>query len=302
MNRHGDLFAPAKQLKRRRLRRRIFVWSVLLVLVLGGSIWFVNQEPWLIQAVEVTGNRLVPTSALTETAGAVLAGRWLGLFSRRHIWWYPKAELLATLSKKFPRLAAAQLAIDYPQLRLTTSEREPVAVWCSRAAAPTDFCYFIDSAGTVFSLAPRFSEPVFFTLVSDWGEVPPLGQVPIPAEEVARLLFFKNELRRLFSGAPLEGFQAVRAEPVGAGDYDFLIARYRGGFLESVIIKVNVHRDLNNTVPLLAAALASGEVKSEITSTGHVPQVFDLRFPGKVFYRFKLETEPVLPTAPTPSP
>mgnify|MGYP001615175949 CR=1 FL=1 len=301
MNRHGDLFAPAKQLKRRRLRRRMLIWSVLLVLVLGGLIWFVNQEPWLIQTVEVTGNRLVSTSALTETAGTVLAGRWLGLFSRRHILWYPKTELLATLYKKFPRLAVAQLAIDYPRLRLTTSEREPVAVWCPRTTTPTDFCYFIDPAGTVFSLAPRFSEPVFFTLVSDWGEVTPLGQVPIPADEVARLLFFKNELRQLFSTAPLNGFQAVRAEPLGAGDYDFLIARYRGGFLEPVIIKVNVHRDLNNTVPLLAAALASGEVRSEITLNGHVPRVFDLRFPGKVFYRFKLEADPVLPPAPPQS-
>lgn len=302
MNRHGDLFAPAKQLKRRRLRRRMLVWCVLLVLVLGGLIWFVNQEPWLIQTVEVTGNRLVSTSALTETAGVVLTGRWLGLFSRRHILWYPKTELLATLYKKFPRLAAAQLAIDYPRLRLTTSEREPVATWCPRAATPTDFCYFIDPAGTAFSLAPRFSEPVFFTLVSDWGEVPPLGQVPIPAEEVAGLLFFKDELRQLFSTAPLNGFQAVRAEPLGAGDYDFLITRYRGGFLEPVIIKINVHRDLNNTVPLLTAALSSGEVRSEITLTGHVPRVFDLRFPGKVFYRFELEAEPVLPTAPSQSP
>ncbi len=120
-----------------------------------------------ITQVQVFGADADITPALQLAAQRVLAGDYLGLFSRSSTLVYPKSAIAGAVKAASPRVLSANVSRDgLHGLIVTVSEKIPTAVVC---AALPDFsdnavvfdqssgCYFADASGLLFEAAPAFS-------------------------------------------------------------------------------------------------------------------------------------------------
>jgi hypothetical protein len=279
-----EILKAKRRAKRKQYWRRVIIVAVLViaVLVLGG--WYLWNMPFFaLTQITVIGAEKIPLERLTATVENNLAGRYLGLFSRRVNWFYPREIILQSLRQQFPELTAVRVTNPtLGTLRVEVAERRPTALWCEE----NERCYFIDQTGLIYASAPLFSN---FPLVTFTGPTLPIpiGSRPLPISDFDFLRDLEANInQQLQANADLahQVIEAVAlAEPV---DYVFAVRSVRQ---QSNRWQLLVARQvpITTTVSRLTSALASPAFLADYHSATTSLESIDVRFDRKVFYKFR---------------
>lgn len=276
--RTSDIVKRSRERRVKRQARRGVVLVITIGVLLAIGIGASHYHTFLIQNVDVTGNKTVSMQLIAEATDRVLDQKHFFVLPKRNKWLYPKDELAATLAAEFPRLAAIDLERSSSTLSVAVVEREGVALWCVSASR----CYFADDAGYVFVEAPEFTGNPFFiinaALVGD-----PIGQQPLPAPAFRSLLELASSTEAALRPSLGPAVRAIQANRAAAEDWELLIRRGSAQFV--VYFDLNHARDaaLN-----LAAALQTEAWRSAVAGNNKLEYI-DLRFPPRVLYKFSEE-------------
>ena len=279
-----EILKANRRAKRKQYWRRVVMVVILVVVVLALGGWYLWNIPFFALArITIIGTGKIPTERLTSAVENTLAGRYLGLFSRRVNWFYPREIILKSLRQQFPELALAKVTNPvWGTLLVEAVERRPTALWCEEK----ETCYFMDQTGLIYAFAPQFSN---FPLVTLTGSALPIliGSRPLSVSDFEFLRDLQTAINQQLQANTDLAFQTVEAvalvEPV---DYVFEV-RNRRQQSHGWQLLVARREPIATTVSRLTSALASpvflADYHSATTSLGSI----DVRFDRKVFYKFR---------------
>lgn len=259
--------------KKRRNRIKLILIFIVIVSAITYLIYLSRQERFQITGVEVLGENIVDREEMIQKTEQLLNGYYLWLIPRYNTFFYPKGGIKFSLLADFPRLKSVNLKLDESKkLNISVEERAPFALYCDSTSSPRETidCYFLDSEGFIFALAPSFSRGVYFVYTGDMIEKP-IGQWLVNEEEFQSLLSFIKRLGEL------------NIAPVGL---DFSDGEYTLVLPSEGKITLRRGSDLAQVYTNLEAFLNDDSIKSQTNFLDKILYL-DLRSENKVFYKFR---------------
>lgn len=266
---------PESRLRARRRKRRLLAvgGAVLsLVLLCGGVVWLSYASFMRVERVVVSGNKTLASSTVVAIVEKELVGTYGYVFPRNNIFIYPKAEIRAAITERFPVLKQADIhAIDFKSIEVVLVEREPRALWCGGVGAPEP-CVFMDDTGVVYAPAPEFSAPVYVSYYGAANGTRLPKQFLTPATFEALSAFVDAVSQR-------EGLGVLGVSVGENGDTELVL---EGDFT----LKFSTEDDSGDVFErYVLARTAEPFVGKELSEFLYV----DLRFGDKLYYKLKSE-------------
>jgi cell division septal protein FtsQ len=256
-----------------------------------------------ISTIEVSGETLVNPADVVSDSQSFLAGYYLGIFPRDNAFIYPEAGLKNFLKSQFERIDTIQTKlVGWNKLEIIIAERQQQALWClgspvaeinntnssgtspagslSASSSPSDAqdaidsakCYFLDSNGLIFSVAPNFSGDAYFKYYGNIATNDPVGQTYLSTTTV---------FQQVSDFVVSVGETSVTPVSILAGDGgDFTMFLSSGGK-----IYFNQSEPFSQTIDNLKALLQTLS-ESSSTSVSNIDYI-DLRFGDKLYYKMK---------------
>jgi hypothetical protein len=257
----------------------LIVSGIAIAVLFAGSLFAAYHQKLTIQNVAVEGNKTVDDMAISAVIEEELAGKYFWIYPKRNALIYPAGEIVASVGAAFPRLSSIELAEDdFQNLRLKVAERKGEYLWC----LPDESCYFADSNGFVFALAPKFSGHLYLEIWSGKA-TDPVGRQVMPAADFNRLVGFYRGLSAALAGSPLDEGAIYRVEPGNLNDWDFVAA---GPGEHTWRIRFDASADLGLALASAQSVLADPNFVAELKENVNRLEYLDLRFAPKIFYRF----------------
>jgi len=168
----------------------------ILVLLTAGliitAIWHASRLPaFTISEVVVSGGETINHEQVRIIVLEELKNEYLRLVPKQFSWFYPRENILESLSK-IERIHDIKVElVDQTKINVSFSEYVPFALWCMSAESKD--CLFINSSGYAFTKAPNLSGGSFLRL-SVIGEEASLHSEITDSESFTKLIELKNLL------------------------------------------------------------------------------------------------------------
>lgn len=286
------------ELKKRRNRSvlnkiLIFLFGFAVIFILLAYLSRINSLN--IDSVEIIGNKVVDTQTITEAVKEQIAGKYLWLFPKTNILFYPQGAVKKELQNKFKRIKDVNLSIKNNKvLEVSLSERTASYTWCgvespesllvedstSKDSGEDQKCYFMDLDGYIFDEAPYFSGNIYFKFYGllDLNANDPLGFY-FAEQNFKQLISFKNILTEM-------KLKPVALRIINNEDAEMILLRgTRAATEPKIIFKMNA--DVQNIAENLQAALNTEPLQSKFKTKYSLLQYIDLRFNNKVYDKFQ---------------
>lgn len=255
-----------KRIKRKKIFSRIFFVSLILLSVFSLiTALFFYIDSFKIKNITIEGATDLSKEFLTQELQEVLKSKSLGIFPRDRILFFPYDDVRIKLMNSFKKFSSVQIEGRFSQnLLVKVEERQPVAVFFSKEQKSY---YFIDEGGFIFDDAPFFSSGVFPQFVDNRTH---------PKSSVGDFLIEKEEAQRIFDFMKLMPVDYSVAQILLENDgvYKFLTK-------EGWQIILQKDDDFKTAYQNFLASL--NEIKDRRKNLDYI----DLRFGGKVFFKFK---------------
>jgi cell division septal protein FtsQ len=263
-------------------RRRAVLNKILLALFGLVAIFillaFISRLNILnISQIEISGNKVVDTEALKGMVQEQITGKYLWLFPKTNILFYPKNNITNALQDKFKRLNSINLSIKNKTLEISLSERIAQYTWCGNIPPQTNNeqqCYFMDENGYIFDEAPYFSGAVYFKFYG----------------VQSKSYFFKQDFKQLIAFKDILigfGFKPIALYITNNQDVEIFLSKgisSTSTIGPKIIFKIDA--DLQNVAENLEAALNTEPLKSKFKNKYSSLEYIDLRFGNKVYDKF----------------
>ncbi len=288
MARRRDIPHSQNRIKRKRKRA---LWKFLaiffvVILVVGGIAWGFSRPGLRIAHIEVSGNSVLGTNEITSFVNKEINGKYVFLFPKDSILFYPKDRIKNDLLDSFKRILSIEVrAKDFTTLSITINERKPYSLWCGEVflngATPINTpCYFTDNTGFLFAEAPHFSDNVYVEFygplyrVGSSTSTPgiiPEGSILLPVPEFKTIDLFRDLLERI-------GFRSQAIIAMDAGDYTFIMR-------EGEKVLLNKNQD-----PMRLVSDIESAFRAELGDPGDALirkqiEYIDARFANKIFFK-----------------
>ena len=259
-----------KKERERMVKNALIVLGTIVVIVL--PIYALRTQKLQIQNIHLAGNTVTKDEDIQRIVAQDLEGNYAWFFPRSGDVVYPAKKIEADLLRAIPRLASVDVSLTDPRtLRVSVSERMPVALYCKDVSVPSApaGCYFIDDQGFIFSEAPSFSPGVYQVYAEDPSLDAPLGQTYLAPAAFAPLTPFLKSLGEI-------GLYP-KAFVIKNGEYHLVLSN--GG---EIIFMPNADLEL------VHSNLSSLVVNPSFQKDGSLNTLryIDLRFGNKIFYKF----------------
>jgi hypothetical protein len=267
-----------KKHRQRAVLNRVLICLLGLAVVLVFLIYLSHLKSLQISNIEITGNKIVDTQSITDTIQKEISGKYLWVFPKSNILFYPENVIKNELQNKFARLKDINLSVRNDKvLKISVNERTPSYLWCGEE--PTigqGSCYFMDASGYIFDTAPYFSGNVYFKF---YGAVKdPLGSY-FPYLNFRQLISFTEIINNM-------GLKSVAVYKTADGDIQiFLSGLNSAGVAPKILLRADA--DFGNVAENLQAALNTEPLKSKFKNNYSKLQYIDLRFGNKVYDKFQ---------------
>ncbi len=264
------------QRKRRRFFVKVFVLLFVLVLIVVGISYVLRLPALTIATVKVTGDKSSLANDIVTTANNELAGQYLGLFSKKNIFIFPKDELQAEILKLSPKIAAVTMAVGNDNvLAVNPIERKPRALWCDGSFSSTTNCYYLDTAGKIFDPAPSFSGTGFFTYFGGGLSTNPLGSSYLTSSLFSDLDQFRQHV--IDRGIPVVALTTV-------ADNEFTLTLQNATGTGQILINTATPYD---TVLENLTTIWNEEIKPSAKAPARAVDYIDLRYGNKVYFKVR---------------
>lgn len=259
---------------RQKKRRYVVIFSCIgLVLILGGLIGLSYVHRFQIDDVTVSGNIVTESKDVKSVVMETIAGRRFVVFSKKNKFIYPHDLVVENLKNQFPRFETVDVRERDRVIEVTVTERKGNYLWCGTDPDHAiDPCYFLDYSGVAFSLAPQFSQGVYFRFYSSDENVVP-GVVVFSEKEFSDM----NTL--------IDGVRALGFDPVS-----IVMTAFDNGYValfDGVRVIVDPRDDVVTTLETFTSALKDPVLQKKMKSNTSGLEYFDLRFSNKVYYKFR---------------
>lgn len=267
------------QVRKARRVKFLFIWILLILAIGAGIIGFFNRKEFQIQSIQVVGTKSLDSTAIQAAVQHSISGSYGLIIPRTNALLFSKQRTEHTLMQLFPALSHVAINFtDRNNIVITIDEKKPQFVWCSD---PTT-CYFVDNNGMIYDSAPIFTPGVFITLTG--GEIAdpvhPLRSFFLPTY---KFNVFKNKLESL------EEYPLNILEVHYDKDITFTIDSIKGTLVnpQTQIITTEgaISADITSALDLL---LRDKTFAATLATQENLLEYIDLRFPGKIYYKFNL--------------
>lgn len=278
------LRASREKEKRKRLLRASIGLGILVVIV-AGFIVITNLYFLRVTNVIVSGRTSVDKTEVKEVVQNGLSGRYLFLIPRSSIFFISKESIIRQLKKSYPGLK--EINISWPDLNslaVSLADEKIKTLWCVNGSKQTN-CYYLTSGGLAYQLAPNFSNHPMLEIHT----TRPLAKIntkvidPLCLTRANYLLEFMRREPKLW---PEEGIVLVNAQ-IYAGQDFIIYLRKEGDPLWRGRVLFNTNQEAEALVIALNSTLKNVDFQSDWRKAGGRLDYLDLRFAGKVFYRFR---------------
>lgn len=273
----------------RRRRQKVLLTKIAIfafAFIFGMTLLvLISRIPGLnINSVEVKGNKVVDAADIKSVVDQTISGKYLWLFPKTNILFYPKGHIVSALQDSFKRLKDVDASLTGRNtLGVTVSERAPLFTWCGVKVPDTqksDTCYFLDKDGYIFDEAPYFSGEVYFKFY---------GDVVLENGNPAGSYFLKPDFAKIVTlKTMLEGMglrPAAFYKDTGEDAKIFLSNSTTSVMGPEILFKTS--DDLARVAENLQAAIITDPLKSNLKSKYSSLLYIDLRFGNKVYFKFK---------------
>lgn len=292
-----NILSSPRLLELKRKKRNIFVRKITIFMFLFLAIiallsYLSRIQRLNISEVEIVGNKIIETEFIKKAVQKEISGKYVWLFPKANIFFYPKGKIKNELSNQFKRLKDITLSIENRKtLIISVAERIPKYTWCGALPVTNnnvqENCYFLDEEGYIFDEAPYFSGEVYFKFYgfADLNNDNPSGSYFFQPY-FNKLILFKEALENI----ELKPAVLYVAEN---GDIKIFLSKVKAAsFGPEIIFKKD--SDFQKIAENLKAALNTEPLKSEFKSKYASLQYIDLRFENKVYYKFSNQNTPAL--------
>ena len=277
--------------RRKRRSKFLFVALLLFLLLAAAAVGFLRKPDLQVTRVTVTGTQALDPADIESSARAGLSGAYLFVIPRSNVLLFSKRSLEARLLQEYPAIRDAKvLFVDRQSIRVDVTERRPDSVWC-RASAE---CYFIDSTGMIYEPSPSFSDGVYPTYSGGTIDVPadPVRARFLPVSDFAAI----SGLAASLGSYPVDGYE-THIDP--SGDISLRVGSIKGHpVAHSALVMFTKDSQAEVLAQELDLLLADKSFLASILAHGQDLESVDLRFPEKIYYKFK-NAVPVAPGSAT---
>jgi hypothetical protein len=255
--------------RKKRSKRRFWFWLILIVVLIGGLVYFAWYPKFLIKHSYVEGNRVLSTNKLETSINEYLNGRFMYVLPNRNAFIFIDEDLKKYLLKKHPTVKDVEVSQSVPDsLFVKITERQPYALWCN--VVPSD-CVFIDTAGYAYDVAPYFSKPLFTVY-------------ELPGAELTKNVLDFNALgfsEKIISELYEKDILVQKVKPRGDGLFEFDVILSSKTSLTSITTNISIGAD--ETLARIFSLLGSDDVLKHSTTTLNK---VDVRYGNQVVYSF----------------
>lgn len=138
-----------------------------------------------IQNIDVTGNFVLRENDILKIVDDNISGKYLWLYSKRNILFYPKSKIEKDLLESFSQIKDLKIKLkDFRSIDIGITERKPYALWCDDLLG--EHCYFMDGLAYLYDEAPNFSNNTYFKYFGGISGV----STSTPVQQVLRQTYF----------------------------------------------------------------------------------------------------------------
>ena len=186
--------------ERRRLRRGIIAFSILLCILLGAVGYGLWQSEVRISRVDVIGSSTDAQETIVDIATRMMRGSYFGIIPRDSIFFFPEDYIRTSILASHSNIAAVSISRNkFTGLSIKVDMRVPIARWCG--LAPTEgveeYCYVFDASGVIYAASSSTTSPLnpfklYAPLADDTAE--PLRASIMSAEKIPTIFDFARNL------------------------------------------------------------------------------------------------------------
>lgn len=280
-----DILKKSQEIKKKKRIGLVAICFFVIVFVFAGSLYIANAHTFLIKDIRVSGNDVVKPADLLARVERSLAGRYYYLYSKKNIFIWPKAQVLADIKAEFPRIKELGVEISSDgNLFIDLKERQPTAIFCSETSSG-EKCYFADQAGLLYAESPEFSENVFYKIYKNLGDEP-IGRVAMMPTDFKNLVDTLKIIPGIFSHSSSGDLSLTKVVLNDADNYELYFSdRLHVGESCKLILKKDQKPE--EIASNLSTVLNSVAFQKEYSNGAKQLDYLDLRLGKKIFYKFK---------------
>lgn len=265
------------QERRAQRTKFLFVGILLALVVVAGLIAFLRKKEFQVTEVKVLGAQSIDGSDVASVVKASLAGnRWVVIPCSNALL-VSKMSLRSELLTKVPTLADASIQFQGKNtLVVTIVEKDPRYVWCDG-----ETCFFVDNQGVLYADAPFFSDGVYVIFSRGGVDMThPAGTSYLPPEGMRALEQILEHLKQYpvqVLGVDIrpDGDMAIRMNSLKG------VAVNPQAFI--LVTKTDTVQTIHDALNLI---MGDKGFVDTLKLKGDKLEYIDLRFPGKIYYKF----------------
>lgn len=265
--------------------KKILVWCfvcILLILSFYFGFGLLARIPTLQVSVTSYDNIIVAdTTKITEDVETYLSERFF--YPRSNRFWFSRKKLEERIEKNFPRLSNVKVSTSQKGIDIMGTEREGAYLWCGNIPNPVQVdspCYFADSTGFVFDIAPYFSGSSYVRLYGgiESDSENPVGQQPFNAEMFSLLEKFQKTLN--------DFDLHIQGVYIQSSDQIQFILRSNNPIPRAPVLKHYTENDTDLVLSNIVNALKQDSVLLDINNNYGTLEYLDARFKNQIIYKF----------------
>lgn len=266
---------------------RIFFVVVLAIIVLAGiTIAVMRNQKFLFKDVVVVGTTTFHPEEIVEFTHNYWSGNYIGAIPKSSTVLFSKDDFQKKLTKAFPVIDMAYITLPSPDvLQINIKERNPSIVWCFSDTS----CGFVNEQGILYAKAPAFSDGVYpiFQSQSDSTLESKLGTEIINPDLMNRFITLFNNLQS-------DTMTLSKTYFYEDGDIAFSIDTLFDVYTKNAAkLLATVGQDDDEYIRDLKTGLNNDAFKKQFTSNPKTLEYIDMRFKGKIFYKFTTSEKPM---------
>lgn len=281
----AEILRSSRERDKRKRRVAKFFGLFVSLFIVALFLIVVNLSFLRVTNLEVAGQTNADKLAIEQFIDSQLTGRYLGLVPKNSIFFVYKGSLSKKILNEFPGLV--KVTITWPNLNtlaILVADREFKVLWCE-AELVKKKCYYLSLAGVAYQPAPNFSKSFYIEL---YGQVPlkELNSQVIKQEDLLRATAFLNFVKSSSFLWPTGDIILQKAEVYAHRDFIATLVKTSDPTWRGLIL-FNTDQSANNLITNYNSILKNDTFQEDWQTGAGRLEYLDLRFPGKVFYRFK---------------
>lgn len=283
---HKNEKLPRKDTRASFLVRVLF--SILLLVIIISSIFIatLRSDKYQFSDVKVFGPITFSSDDVVNFTREYWSGHYFKTIPKTSTIFFSKDDFEKQLRTRFPVIEMAYITLPAPDvLEINIKEHTPKIVWCFQDQT----CGFVNDAGVLYARAPQFSDGVYpiFQSQSSNSYNDQLGKEVINPDIMNRFI-------ELFSRLQSDEMTLSRTLFYEDGDIAFSIDTLFGLYTNNnAKLLGTVNQDDDIFVRDMFTGLTNDAFKKQFVSNPKDLEYIDMRFTGKIFYKFLSSQKPL---------